>query len=105
MTQTAFSDHAIDRWTQRFADADVLDAFARSYPVPCHLLYMEAKRTGRPVRFSPDAEHRRDDETGAVFVLRPDRRLPGSWTVVTVVKFSKPKVCKPPALQPRGRKR
>jgi hypothetical protein len=105
VSQTAFSDHAVERWCQRFPDADVLEAFARSYPVPCHLLYMEAKRTGRPIRFSPGAAHLRDDETGAVFVLRPDRRQAGAWTVVTVVKFTKPKVCKPPALQPRGRKR
>ena len=100
--QTAFTDHAIDRWIERFPDDDVLAAFARSRPVKLWRLRMEASRTGRPFRFSHNARYLRDEETGAVFILRQFTPHHPE-TVVTVVKFRRPKVCRPPAFKQRGK--
>lgn len=80
------TDHARQRWRQRFGAADIDAAFARAVPVRVATLRAEARAGGGTCRLKPGGSvFLRDDETGAIFVLvaAPD----GRQVVTTVVRW------------------
>lgn len=90
--QLVFTNHAIDRLIQRFpefAGEEILAALvSRSKPVTAAKLNAEAVHTGRPFRYGPEVEYRRDDETGMLLICR---KVDGKKLVVTIARCRRPK--------------
>lgn len=95
----AVSDHAIDRFIQRFPGEDFEAAFARSVPLPLETLRRWAASNGRPYGFNRDNTVWWDAETGCAFICKQVNG--GKCLVVTVYPARKPKVVRARAVEQR----
>ena len=98
--EVRLSNHAVDRFVQRFAGHNFDEVYGRACRVHHCVLNAEAVATGRTARFRSADLYYRDDVTGCVFVLHP---VGDDWLIVTTYRFRKPKVMKPRAKhKPKG---
>lgn len=85
------SDHAYDRWRQRFPKRhSIADAVRRAVPVKACVLRAEAKAAGETFKLDPRGTvFMRDAASEAVFVCRACEvwYKPGGLKVVTVVRW------------------
>lgn len=82
------TDHARDRWGQRFRDDEVLEqCYARSRPIEWGRLAAAAQAGGLVLRLRATSEFRYDEETGAVFVIDSDGGPTGGKELRTVVRI------------------
>lgn len=84
-----FTDHAIDRWCERFAGEDLAAAVGRAKPVSAVKLIRENLATGRTSLFRTDAGsvYLRDEVTGCLFACR---YAPDGLLVVTLYGYPRP---------------
>lgn len=87
-----FTEHARNRFAERFPGENIDDAVERSVQVSFRKLMAELGQSGRKIKLHPGNTFYRDPVTSCLFIVRLDQT---AFVVITCWRFTKPAKRKP----------